>query len=167
MPNERKLVIVGKVLSAHGVKGAVNIVSYTEPASNLFSYSVFDQAGEPFKITKHSHKNNDVFICSVEGINDRDQAQIMSGKLLYADRAGFAGAKADEYYINDLVGLPVYSDEGIYIGEVLDVVNYGASDILEISLGGDQRGMLPFIDNYVLEVDLKNGKIIINDEGIV
>ena len=66
------------------------------------------------------------------------------------------------YYVADLIGLTVETDDGEVIGTVSDVINTGANDIYEVKREDKKPLLIPVIDDVVLNVSLEEGKILVH-----
>ena len=101
-------------------------------------------------------------LASVEGVNERNGAEALRGTELWYDRDKLPAIEDDDdtYYFDDLVGLTVLED-GAEIGQVTEVNNFGASDLIEISPKGAPAYYFPFTDDTVVQVDINAGTITI------
>ena len=70
--------------------------------------------------------------------------------------------KKNEYFIADLIGLKVESDEGEDLGILSDVLQTGANDVYVLSKEGEDDILLPAIKECVKEVDIENGAILVH-----
>ena len=93
---------------------------------------------------------------------DRDAAEALTNIELYADRALMPAETEDEFYVADLIGLSAVTVAGERLGEVVDVVNYGAGDIVEVKPphGGDTL-LFPFTKAVVPEIDIPGRRVVI------
>lgn len=157
-----KKILLGRISSAHGIKGEILIRAFTETAQGLIDYGALDAGnGRTIKVT-HAKATNKGVIARVEGVTDRNGAEALKGLDLYVDRARLPEPEGDAYYHEDLIGLEAVDVAGVRIGRVRGVENYGAGDILAVETGarGDEL-LVPFLDAYVPEVDIKAGRITI------
>lgn len=156
---------VARIVSVHGIKGCVNLMSYTEDPKNIEKYQQlfdFDQKVF-FKIKLLSDaggKNRDIFIAKIEGVESRDQAISLVGTELYTERDQLPDLPDDEFYYADLIGMEVVNIYGDRIGKVIAVSNFGAGGMLEIEFyqtdkDSDKSQILPFRDCIFPEVNLK------------
>uniref|UniRef100_UPI004057B090 ribosome maturation factor RimM n=1 Tax=Acetatifactor sp. TaxID=1872090 RepID=UPI004057B090 len=88
----------------------------------------------------------------LDNINDVEK---WKGKPLYVTRANAVKCQKDEYFIADLIGLHVVSDQGEDLGEISDVLTTGANDVYVISKPQEPELLLPAIKECVLEVDME------------
>ncbi len=139
-----KLICVGKITSAHGIRGAVKIHSFTDIPGSLMDYCpLYSKNGkEKFEIELLSI-NKEIIIAKVNNITDRNEAEKLRGRELYADRSKFPKEEENEFYYEDLKGMQVLQD-GKKFGVVLDVQNYGGGDLLEIDMGKGETELFPF-----------------------
>jgi 16S rRNA processing protein RimM len=160
MPSER--VRIAKIGAAHGVRGEVRLFAYTEDPLALRSYGELeDESGtRRFRIVSLRPAKNHL-VARIEGVGDRDEASSLTHLELYVPRARLPQQKeADRFYHADLVGLSVETKAGEKLGEVIGVRNYGAGDLLEIKRVRGENVLIPFIDQYVPEIDIGGGRIV-------
>tara|TARA_B110000503_G_C7166927_1_gene422387 strand:+ start:152 stop:655 length:504 start_codon:yes stop_codon:yes gene_type:complete len=148
MTKEEKLILVGVISTAHGIKGNVLIKSYTEPAGNIATLAILDKNHNPiqFKMIRETSKSG--VICKFTDCNDRNQAELLKGTKLYCLRESLPNTLENEFYIEDLRGLKVLNESGENIGIVLEIANYGAGNIVEIKFNDDSCEMFPFTKEF-------------------
>ncbi len=156
-----KLICVGAVMGAFGVRGEVRLKSFCADPSAIETYSpLVTESGESYELKLvRSVKNG--FGARLSGIQDKEAADALRGTRLYARRADLPSLPDDEYYHSDLIGLVVLDTGGATLGKVTAVQDFGAGDILEIAGKGlKEPVLLPFTLANVPTVDLASGKII-------
>jgi 16S rRNA processing protein RimM len=165
-------IIIAKILSAHGVKGQIKIMSFTEIAEDIKNYpEVFDKNGSKLEIkitSKAQGKNKDIFIANISDINDRDKAENLRDSELFIKKDQLAESEEDEFYYADLIDLDVVNNEDIKIGKIINMADYGAGAIAEIEFNKlakqkEKVQMFSFYDKIFPEVNLEEGfvKIIL------
>jgi 16S rRNA processing protein RimM len=153
---ESQKICIGVITSAHGVKGYVKFKSFTENPDDILGFkNILDDRGRSYKVKIIGIKK-DFLILAVEGINSRNDADKWHNTKLYVTRAALPATKKDEYYHADLIGLEVRDENGIKIGYVEGVENFGAGDILNI-LDLTTRKVIsyPFIKQFVPTINLE------------
>lgn len=142
--DDKKLILIGVISSAHGIKGDILIKPYTEKPENLANLPIVDKNGESLsiKIIRINQKNE--LICKIQNCNDRNYAETLKGTKLYCSRDDLPTPPEEEFYVEDLRGLEVLDESGKAIGTILEVANYGAGDIIEIKFNDDTSEMFPF-----------------------
>ncbi len=158
-----KRILIGEITTAHGIKGYVKVRCYAEDEALLEHSGVHNAevGGKPVHLTlKSGVKSN--WIAEVKGVIDRNEAETLRGTKLYLDRDVFPDTDEGEYYVEDLKGLKVIDKDGKEIGIVLDVDNFGASDIIDIKPPSGPSFYIPFTDETVLNVDFDAGTVTID-----
>jgi 16S rRNA processing protein RimM len=139
---------IAQVSAAHGIKGEVKLVCFLEDPKTLERYNpLTDKQGKPFAFTITGHTKDHV-LARVEGIADRNTAELLRGTELFADAAKRPPLKQNEFYQHDLIGMSAMLEDGTKVGTITDVANYGAGDIIEITTEHDEF-MLPFKAPFV------------------
>lgn len=170
MAQPSSLVLMGIVIAAHGVRGAVKVKSLADPPDALLSYGpLLDEAGEPQGRAQRlsgGDLTKGVLILAFVGISDRTAAERLKGQRLYVPRAALPIPAEDEFYHVDLIGLRVEGLAGMSLGAVRAVRNFGAGDILEVETS---RGIdyLPFTRAAVPKVDLTAGLILADESFLI
>ncbi|MGE0851692.1 MAG: ribosome maturation factor RimM [Hyphomicrobiaceae bacterium] len=162
-PSESKLILLGRIAGAHGIRGEVVIHAYTDPPDNIAAYGPLADAGgtRTFKLQGVRVTAKGV-IARIAGIEDRTAAEALRGIELYVDRDRLPAAAEGEYYHADLIGLAAVDRDGARLGEIVAVQNYGAGDLLEIRrIGSSRTELIPFTDDYAPQVDLNAGRVVI------
>lgn len=155
-------VCLGVIVGAHGVRGVVRIRPFTESPGDVGAYGpVTDESGtRSFTLAVHGEHKGAV-LAGIAGIADRDAALALKGLHIYVDRAALPDVgEEDAFYHADLIGLSVEDTGGAPLGQVVDVQDFGAGDLLEVA-GLDGKGWyLPFTRTDVPTVDLKARRIV-------
>jgi 16S rRNA processing protein RimM len=163
MIDTSRRILLGRILSAHGIRGDVLVASYAGEPQAIAAYGPLetDKAGHRLELSVVRVTPKGV-VARIAGVNDRNAAEALKGVLLYVDRSRLPSAEEGEFYRADLVGLTAEDHEGHRIGTVVAVENYGAGDILELRLEGSRKTeMVPFADAFVPEVDVAGGRIVV------
>ncbi len=162
-PPSEKRVCIGKVTSAHGVKGLVKIKPYCDDTNLLNGECFTEESGnKTLNITLKNPMGKHI-LAQIEGINTREEAQILKCSL-YVPRETLPDIKGDdEYYIEDLIGLNVIDESSKTIGKLIDVPNFGAGDLLEIKPKSGASYFVPFQDEFVIEVNIEQNTITVSN----
>ncbi len=135
--SDDRLIAVGVLKGAHGVRGEVRVKSLTADPEALFEYGPLRNADGIVILTPESIRpGKDNFIVQPREILQKEAWDAMRGALLHVPRAALPAADADEYYVEDLVGLDVRDGSGQTAGQIRAVQNYGAGDLLEVEITG-------------------------------
>ena len=162
MSGNDKLVLVGKVTGAFGVKGELRIAAYTESPLALINFRTLLKENGELAITLVSGRSfKGGVIARAKDVETKTDADRLRGIKLFAPRSALPPTEEDEFYLTDLIGLPVETADGTALGKVKAVQNFGAGDILEIDGGVGAKGLyLPFTREIVPVVDIAGGRIV-------
>ena len=94
-------------------------------------------------------------------IADINMAEKYKNQVIYAERKILGELPEGMYYIADLIGLDIVTEDGEKIGTVSDVFNTGSNDIYEVKREGKKNLLLPVIDDVVLNINVEGGKITV------
>lgn len=147
-----KKIIVGKLFSAHGIKGALKFGSFTENPDTLFKLTPLYCGENPVVIKKAGQG-----LLAIEGVTDRTQAETFRNRELWVHRDQLPQPKDGEYYIEDLIGFKVLDADGTEVGSVVAFHHYGAGDIMEVAIADEKTEMFGF--EQVEKVDIEKSTI--------
>ena len=158
------MVVVGRFGPPFGVKGWLNVISYTDPVTNLADYRPWfvERNGEWTQLTVDQlkpHRNG--FVAQVDGVDDRDVALRYSGKSIGVEESTLPATDEDEFYWKDLIGLTVEDQAGTVLGEVSGLMETGANDVIVVR-GGSGEVLIPFLRHVVMAVDLERRRIVVD-----
>jgi 16S rRNA processing protein RimM len=158
-----QLVEVGIFGAPHGVRGELRLKSFTAYPATIADYAPLtsEDGKRSFKIKSLRPIKGDMLVVSIEGIADRDAAETLTNLRLFVPRDQLPPPDEEEYYHADLIGLKVENANGLAIGYVTAVHDFGAGDILDITLDrGGPSVLLPFTKAAVPEINLQEGRLI-------
>ena len=156
-------ILLGRISGAHGIRGEVVIHAYTVTPESIGAYGpVFDKAGtRSFEIASARATPKGV-VARLKGVGDRTAAEALKGVELYVNRDRLPAAAEGEFYHADLIGLAAVAPEGMQIGEIVAVQNFGAGDLLEIRLAASGKiELVPFTEAVVPEIDIAAGRAVV------
>ena len=161
---------MGRVLAPYGVKGWVKVHTYTEDRATLLDYASWwiraragsanaDSGWREFAV-EASREHGATLIARLAGIGDRETAATLKGADIGVPRATLPAAEKNEIYYADLVGLAVMNRQGVRLGLVAKVQDFGAHPVLCVmdETSAVER-MIPFVAAYVDGVDVPAGRI--------
>jgi 16S rRNA processing protein RimM len=166
-----KRIRVAKIGAAHGIRGEVRLfVDADDPLAVTKLGALEDETGsQEFKILALREANGHLVV-RFEGVADRNAAERLTNLELFVPRERLPKQEdANTFYQADLVGLRVESTEGVVLGKVAAIRNFGAGDLLEIApLQGGDTFMIPFVERFVPTVDIKGERVVVDPpEGTV
>ncbi len=159
-------ICLGKITTAHGVRGLVKVLVFGEDPYLLEEFSPLYTTEDGVKTVSLEMKSSGgkFWIATVEGIADRTEAEKLRNTELWVERARLPEADEEEFYITDLVGLPVKDTDGNDLGTVVDVKNFGAGDLLEIRPKTGDSFYVPFTKAAV--PDITDDAVIVSKDAL-
>ncbi len=159
-----KRVLLGRCGAAHGIKGEVRVKPFTAEPDGIAAYGPLDLEDGSGQLEIERMRDADtVLIVKFVGINDRNAAEKLNGIGLCVDRSAIPEVEdEDEFYLADLIGLAVEDLKGVKVGEIINVVNFGAGDLLEIQPPQGTSVYLLFSPDFVPTVDLDGNRVVID-----
>lgn len=152
----RRMIQVGKVHGAFGVRGEVKLESFTEPRSAIFRYQPWvlrDARGIERECEGAKGRETPKgVVATLPGVEDRDGAEATRGLEIFVPREALPPPKPGEYYWVDLEGLRVRNVDGVDFGVVSHLFSTGANDVLVAQ--GERERMIPFVlPDYIVSID--------------
>lgn len=166
-----KKLVVGKILNTHGLKGELKIKSSSDYGEQRFKkgatlYLTFQNQELALEIaTSRIHKGN--YLVSFQDLADINLVEKYKGLEVWAAKDEDLLDEGEIYY-DDLIGCKVEDEAGVCLGEVTDMMETAAHDILVIKTVANKKAMIPYVDNFIVEVDLDKEVIVIaNMAGLI
>ena len=161
----QKRLEVGQIVNTFGIKGEIKVTPFTNDIRRFDDLKkVYVKTRKESKLYNvenvRYHKN--MVLLKLKGINTPEEAEMLRNAFLEIDREDAIPLEEGTYFIADLLGLEVYTDEGKLLGKVEDIYNTGSKDIYVIKDELGKQVLLPGINEVIKEVDLNNGKIIVH-----
>lgn len=162
MTDKPNLILVGQVGGGFGVKGEVKVTAFTADPLALRSYGPLLRAdGSPGLTLSAARPTKEGIVGRAAEIQTKEQADALRGLKLYVPRDRFPAPDEDEFYLADLIGVEARDPDGLVLGTVKAVQNFGADDMLEITpAAGGQTWYLPFTKACVPDLRLPEGWIL-------
>jgi len=167
-PTGKTQLRVGRLVKAHGLKGAIKLELYTDdPEGRFVSGATFTLQvpesspwhGKPLTVREFRWMNSHP-VAFFDGVDDRDAAEELIRAILWVDEDLQASpAEEDAWFDHQLVGLDVVRD-GVTVGKVARVDHLPAQDLLIVKVR-DEEVLVPFVKAIVPEVDIVGGRVIV------
>ena len=166
-----QLLQVGVISSTHGVRGEVKVFPTTDDVKRFKKLKkvILDTGKEQWPLEIEGVKFFKQFvILKFRGIDNINDIEKYKGKSLLVDREHAVKLKKDEYFIADMIGMDVFTEEGELFGALKDVMETGANDVYIIEMTDGKEVLVPAIKQCILDVDIENRKMVIHLlEGLV
>ena len=162
MADAPEWLVIGKIVAAFGTKGEMRVMSQTDfPARFNAGSRLFVEREEPAFTIEHCRWQKGQAILKLTGVDDRERAEDLHGRYLQVPGSELAELEQDQYYLFQIMGLRVVTDEGRELGTVSDVLETGANDVYVVPTGQGEL-LLPAIGEVIKDVDLTAGKLVVH-----
>jgi len=153
-------VVVGKIGTSFGIKGWLKVTTFSD---QLLDYSPWyitkDPGWQEIKI-EDGREHGRGLIVKLSGLNNPEQAKLLTGKLIAVKRSQLPALKKNEFYWNDLLGLTVVNQQGETLGTVSYLMETGANDVLVVKK--DKEYAIPYLPDVIKQVDLEKRIIYVD-----
>ena len=166
----QKRLEIGQIVNTFGIKGEVKVVPFTDDISRFDElkkvYIKNKNQEKQYKIENVKYHKNMVLI-KFSGIDKIEDAEMLKNKYLEIDREDAIPLEEGTYFIADLIGLEVYTEDGNLLGKVEDIYNTGSKDIYVVKDELGKQVLLPGIDEVIKEVKLDDRIIVHLIPGLI
>lgn len=156
---------IGQIVNTFGIKGMVKVNPFTDDISQFEEMETIlvDKKGSllEMQIEEVKYSKNQVLL-KLKGIDTVEEAEKYRNCYLKLPREKARKLPKNTYFIADLIGLKVYTEEGKLLGKVDDIYNTGASDIYVIKDELGKQILLPAIKDVIKQIDLEQEKIVVH-----
>ena len=156
---------VGVISSTHGVRGEVKVFPTTDDVTRFRQLKkvYLDTGREMLPLEIQNVKFFKQFaILKFKGIDNINDIEKYRGKSLMIDREDAVDLDEDEYFIADMIGMKVCTEDGSEFGTLKDVMETGANDVYVVELPDHQEVLLPAIKECILDVDLEENVMTVH-----
>ena len=162
--SKKNLIEIGCFVGVHGIKGEVKLKSFTEIPENIFSFrEIFTETSEnPIKL-KLIRKLKQIFVCKIENVETRTDAENFKGLKLLISRKSLPKLTNNEFYHSDLLNFEVYNLNKESFGKVISLEDFGAGLLVEVKKN-NKTFYLPMGKNFLKKIDYKDKQIILDLE---
>lgn len=148
----------GKIVNTHGIAGEVKILPWADNAEFLLCIRTFYMGGRELKVTK-SRVHKGCLIAKLEGIDEVNAAMLLKNKTVLINREE-APIGEGRFFIADIIGAKVVSDEGEELGELAEVLDLPAGNVYVVK--GGREILIPAVDEFIMSTDVENGIITVH-----
>lgn len=155
------LIEIGKVVNTRGLRGEVKIYPFVDD-KGIFEeipYILLDKTKYEIKTVKYL--KNMVFV-TLEGITSVDEAELLKNKVCGIYEDDLPATKEGEYYIKDILGFTVETEDNRVLGSLKDVFKTGSNDVYEVLKEDNKPMYIPAIKDVVKNIDTVNKKITVH-----
>ena len=160
-----KYLEIGQIVNTFGIKGMVKVKPFSDDIrrfDKLKNVYIKKNSIEEKYIIEEVKYHKQMVLIKFKGIDKIEEAELLKNSYILINREDEEDLPEGTYYIADLIGLEVYTDENVKLGTVDDIYNHGSSDIYVVKNELGKQILLPAIKDVVKQVDLENKRIIVH-----
>ena len=166
---------VGKIVNTQGLRGEVRVLSVTDFPDERFKagsrLAIFDEKSHQEDVVVKSHRLHENFhLLKFEGMETIEAVEGFKGMtLMVSSQYREVNLSENEFFYDQIIGLPVYTLEGDLLGKVKSITSLGPNDVWTVQRHGEGKDiLLPYIEQVVKQVDLQDQRIVIDlMEGLI
>jgi 16S rRNA processing protein RimM len=161
-PSRPSLVVTGRVIKPYGVRGWVKVEVLSANPLRFQPGNAFVLEGREKGnrlVLEEAERAGDVLLLKFRGLEKREHAEEISGRRLLVTPEDIGEAPEDSFWEHQVIGMEVNTRDGKCLGEVLEILETGANDVLVVQ--GEREYLIPMIGEVVKEIDLDGGIILI------
>ncbi|MEE2644239.1 MAG: ribosome maturation factor RimM [Myxococcota bacterium] len=149
-----ELVRCGRIGRPHGVRGELRLWVFNQESAllrDLKGRELYIGRSESVAVAyRCSRARNDAkgLLLTLEGLCSREEAAALTNAFWFLDREAFTALESDEFYLIDLIGLPVFLPDGEEIGRVSALQEGSAYELIEIRLARGGRSLVPLTEAF-------------------
>lgn len=163
-PAEPHFLIVGRVTRPHGVRGEVRVEAHTDlPERFLGLKTIYLGLDRPRPVpVERARLQEAVILLKLAGYGDRNAAESLRGEWLQVLTAEAIPLQEGEYFLYQLVGLAVISEDGLYLGQLTEILETGANRVFVVVNDDGREVLLPDTAEVIQQIDFAAGRMIVH-----
>ena len=160
-----QLLQVGVITQTHGIRGEVKVFPTTDDPARFerLRKVTLDTGRESLELEIEKVRFSKQFvIVKFKGLDDINQVERYKRCPLLVRREDAVPLEEDEYYIADMIGIQVETEDGEAFGTLKDVIETGANDVYVVETSSHGEVLIPAIKECILEVDIEAGRMVVH-----
>ncbi|MFQ5568548.1 MAG: ribosome maturation factor RimM [Rhodothermales bacterium] len=163
------LLLIGRVGKTHGVRGEVKVIPETDDPGRFAGLESVFMGHQPEKTTPHAvesvrfqqSRRGTTVVLKLAGIETIDEAAALRRLSVFALEDDLPPLAEGEYFLHDLIGLHVVTDQGEPVGKVREVLELPAHLVYVVVRPGKPDALIPAVPEFIAEVDLDASRIVV------
>lgn len=156
---------IGQIVNTFGIKGMVKVKPFTDDIKRFDYlekiYIEKNNTQKEYEIEEVKY-HKDMVLIKFKGVDTVEQAELLRNAYLTISRDSVEKLEEGRYYIVDMLGLEVYTDEQVLLGTLDDIFNTGSNDIYVVKDKQGKQILLPAIQDVIKQIDMENRKMIVH-----
>jgi len=161
--DEPVFVLIGKFRRPHGIRGEVRMTVLTD-FPELISPGQVIYAGERYSAytVREIRWHGGDMLVSLKELPDRTAVEIFRNVMVYMKSEDMPELPEGDYFIHQLVGMEVITDQGEKLGTLKEILITGANDVYLVESPEGKELMIPAIEDVVLDINQDSGQILVH-----
>lgn len=158
------LLEIGQIVNSYGIKGFLKVVPLTDDITRFEKLeSIYIEKNKTLetKTIEQVKYHKNLVLLKVKEIDDIDQALMYKNCYIKINRKDAVKLPEDFYFIVDLIGVEVYTQEGELLGNLVDVFPTGSNDVYVVKDNLGKQILLPAIGEVIKQVDIPNKRMVV------
>ncbi len=160
-----KYLEIGQIVNTFGIKGVIKVKPFTDDIKRFDRLKKVYIENKKFKKEYEIEEvkyHKDMVLIKLKGVENPEQANLLRDSYLKINREEEKPLQEGIYYIVDMIGLEVYTEQGEILGKLEDIFNTGSNDIYVVKNELGKQILLPAIRDVIKQIDLENKKMIVH-----
>ena len=163
---------VGKIVNTHALQGEVRVVSNSDFKEERFkkgSELFIDHHGTYIPVEVKTHRVNKNFdLLKFVNLNHINDVEPYKGCDILVDTTHLSELDEEEFYFYEIIGCQVTTTDGLFLGQVVDILQTGANDVWVVGGQSQKDVLIPYIEDVVKAVDIPSKTITVTLlEGLI
>lgn len=154
-----EFITIGQIVRGVGIRGELKVKPITDDINRYKKLKVVYVKSTPYKMLSCRFDETFVYV-KLSGIDDRTKADSLRDCYIEIDRVNAVDLDEGNYFIADIIGCKVFTDDSVEIGKVTEVNQFGAADVFTVS-DGQRTVRFPFLKKMIVKVDVETGIIVL------
>lgn len=152
-------ICIAQILKPQGIRGEIKVKCLLDSPNDIKKYKQIEIDGQSYQILSARTDATAAYI-NISGVYDRDAAEKLRGKSIEVLRENAPQLDKDCFYIVDILGSTLYTDDGKDWGKIIDI--YTASVDVYVVAYGEKKLTFPRVDGLILQIDIQNKKVVVS-----
>lgn len=165
--SEPRFLILGEVLRPHGIRGELRMRILTDYPERITQLDQVYLADSPDAVdvdayqVEYMRMHQGYGLLKLKGIDDRTQAEDFRELYVMVAFKDAVPLEEGEFYLFQLIGLEVHTEDGGILGKITDVIETGANDVYVVDSPEHGEVLIPVLDETILEVNIAEGRALV------
>lgn len=156
-----KEIVIGKIVAPHGVRGDIRIMPLTDKPEQFLDLEYLLLKDGRKLTVKNARFHKRMVLVTTDEITTMNEAELLREQNVYIKSEDLPPLEDGRFYVADLVGMPVFDEKGVQIGQFKDALTTGSNDVYVIAVPNGKDILIPALKIYVKEINLAEKRIVV------